>query len=760
MVELKIAAHHKELRQTLTCKYRQTKEIPFDKQGKCHQVYKSYKTGKINPDSIIIFCIIVFTKPFIMYKIYLVLLNLFMVLSFSLQSQTIELEEMASGFNQPVDIKNAGDDRLFIVEKTGQIWILTTGGVKLPTPFLNIVTLVNAGANERGLLGLAFHPEFETNGFFYVNYTGAGGHTRISRFSRSVADPNVADPGSELILMTVNQPFNNHNAGDLAFGPDGYLYIGMGDGGSAGDPGNRSQNPQELLGKMLRIDVDSAIPYGIPADNPFVGSLDTLSEIWALGLRNPWRISFDRLTGDFWIGDVGQNAWEEIDMEPAGSPGGLNWGWRCYEGFSPYNTGGCGPQNSYDPPVHVYPNNTNTGCSVTGGYVYRGSSYPDLYGKYIYADFCSGRIWALYPGSMPGSWENIELLKGATNQYACFGEDNQGELYVGALSQGKIYRIKSSCSLSATPSATAETCHGSCDGVLILEPSSGCAPYTLTLTRSDGTEILFSDTIATGLCTDAYDYVLMDCNGCIVEGSIVLDDVPPVEGSLTSVPETCNEACDGMLTVVPLNGCAPHTVLIESEGFTSTEFENLDLCSGTYSILLTDCNGCEGEAFVTLDDPDDPFTLIAIQDTLYTSPFYINYDWFLNGVLVQSTDTYFFVATQSGEWTVEGTNLNNCKYLSNPVTVTISSISEPGESNLHVFPNPFTHSINIQQEDALAQTIEFIDLFGRVVIPPVQIPSGKATITLPTGNLAPGQYFLMQRKEDGKFYTRRLVKAE
>jgi glucose/arabinose dehydrogenase len=695
-----------------------------------------------------------------MYKIYLVLLISFTLLSLGVQSQTIVLEEMPANFNRPVDIKNAGDDRLFIVEKAGLIWIMSKDGVKLPTPFLDIVSLVNSGANERGLLGLAFHPDYATNGYFYVNYTGAGGHTRISRFSRSMADPNLADPGSELILMTVNQPFNNHNAGDLAFGPDGYLYIGMGDGGSGGDPGNRSQNPQDLLGKMLRIDVDGGMPYSIPPSNPFVGSLDTLSEIWALGLRNPWRISFDRLTGDFWIGDVGQNAWEEIDMEPAGSPGGLNWGWRCYEGFAPYNTGGCGPQNSYDPPVHVYPNNTNTGCSVTGGYVYRGSSYPDLYGKYLYADFCSGRIWALFPGSIPGSWDNIEVLKGATNQYACLGEDNQGELYIGALNQGKIYRIKSSCALNIALQATPETCQSSCDGKLILQPSFGCAPYTLTLTGSDGSEIVVSDTMINGLCADAYDYVLMDCNGCSVAGSVILDEVTPVGGNLTSSLETCNTACDGVLNVVPTGGCAPYTVFIESMGYSSTAFENSDLCAGAYTILLTDCNGCQSESSITLEDPDNPFTLIAIEDSLYAIPLYVNYDWFLNGVLVQTTDFYIFVATQSGEWTVEGTNLKGCKYLSNPVTVNISSVSEPIESNLHVFPNPFTNSINIQQEDASAQTIEIIDLYGRVVIPPVQIPSGNATITLPTGNLAPGQYFLIQRQENGVFYTRRLVKSE
>ncbi|HRW76953.1 MAG TPA: PQQ-dependent sugar dehydrogenase, partial [Saprospiraceae bacterium] len=323
-------------------------------------------------------------------------------------AQDILLEPVANGFSLPVDIKHAGDDRLYIVEKGGRIRISDLQGNVLATPFLDIDPIVNSGANERGLLGLAFHPDYASNGHFFVNYTGNDGDTRISRFTRSTADPDQADPMSELVLLVVDQPFSNHNAGDLAFGPDGYLYVGLGDGGSGGDPGNRSQNPKEFLGKMLRLDVDGGTPYAIPTDNPFAGSAETLPEIWSLGLRNPWRISFDRMTGDLWIGDVGQDQWEEVDMEPAGSPGGLNYGWRCYEGFVPFNTSGCGPANSYVPPVHVYQNTNAIGCSITGGYVYRGSKHPTLYGKYIYTDYCTGIFWSLEPDGQ-GGWINTQL---------------------------------------------------------------------------------------------------------------------------------------------------------------------------------------------------------------------------------------------------------------------------------------------------------------------------------------------------------------
>lgn len=203
----------------------------------------------------------------------------------------------------------------------------------------------------------------------------------------------MRDPDSEVILLTANQPFANHNGGDVHFGPDGYLYTGLGDGGSGGDPQNYSQTPTSLLGKMLRIDVNSGTPYAIPPTNPFVGSTAVANEIWALGLRNPWRFSFDRLTGDLWIGDVGQNEWEEVDFQPASSAGGENYGWRCYEGNAPYNTTGCGAVGNYVAPVAVYANTSSLGCSITGGYVYRGSQYPDLYGYYLYTDYCSGRIW-------------------------------------------------------------------------------------------------------------------------------------------------------------------------------------------------------------------------------------------------------------------------------------------------------------------------------------------------------------------------------
>src|SRR5690349_11300457 len=245
------------------------------------------------------------------------------------------LQPFVTGLINPVSITHAGDNRLFITEQAGRIMIYD-GTRLLPEPFLDIRNLVSSG-NERGLLSLAFHPRYAQNGFFYVNYTNVSGNTVVARYSVSPADPNRANPSSAVLILGVNQPFANHNGGQMQFGPDGYLYIGLGDGGGGGDPGNRAQNLNDLLGKILRIDVDSGSPYAIPASNPFVGSTNVRGEIWSYGLRNPWRFSFDRETGDLWIADVGQGTWEEIDFQPATSIGGENYGWRRMEGSHCFN---------------------------------------------------------------------------------------------------------------------------------------------------------------------------------------------------------------------------------------------------------------------------------------------------------------------------------------------------------------------------------------------------------------------------------------
>lgn len=352
----------------------------------------------------------------------------------------IELQPVISGLDRPLGFAHAGDgsSRVFLVEKAGTIRILQDGRLN-PTPFLDIMDRVNSQSSERGLLGLAFHPDFSETGFFYVNYTNQQGDTVISRFS-AAAGANQADPGSEVILLTVSQPASNHNGGNLVFGPDGYLYIGLGDGGQAGDVFGNGQNGRTMLGAMMRIDADGGTPYGIPSDNPFLGNPDVLDEIWAIGLRNPWRYSFDRQTGDLYVADVGQNMYEEVNIQPASSTGGENYGWPIMEGQHCYPEDAPCSRDGLILPVVEYDH--GQGCSITGGYVYRGQQYPVMDGVYFFSDYCTGRIWGL-ARSADGSWKVAELLQSGL-QVTSFGEDEAGELYVLDFSGGTLYQIQAS----------------------------------------------------------------------------------------------------------------------------------------------------------------------------------------------------------------------------------------------------------------------------------------------------------------------------
>ena len=345
----------------------------------------------------------------------------------------ISLNPVASGLASPVDMADPNDGssrsssgRLFVVEQAGRVRIIRNGQLDA-TPLLDITDRVRC-CGERGLLGIALPPGYTQKGYFYLNYTtDALGklQSRISRFHLS-GDTNIADPDSEQIVLAYDQPFGNHNGGGLAFGPDGFLYIGVGDGGSSGDPDNRAQNLSDILGKMLRIDVETGNPatYTIPASNPFVGQTNARPEIWSYGLRNPWRYSFDRQTGDLFVADVGQNGYEEIDFQPAASGGGENYGWRITEGTHCYNPNPC-DSAGLTLPVADY--DRSDGRSVTGGFVYRGAAWPALQGIYLYADYVSGRVWGLRFTST--GWENRLLLESNRN-ISSFGQDAAGELYV------------------------------------------------------------------------------------------------------------------------------------------------------------------------------------------------------------------------------------------------------------------------------------------------------------------------------------------
>lgn len=361
-----------------------------------------------------------------------VILLLTLTFTWVTHSQTIAIASFGTGFTDPVEITHAGDSRLFVVEQGGRIKILNSNQTVNPTPFLTLTTATISTGGERGLLGLAFHPNYAANGFFYVNYTRTGdGATVIARYTVS-ANPDIANT-TGTVLLTIPQPFSNHNGGSLKFGSDGYLYIGMGDGGSGGDPGNRAQNINELLGKMLRIDVNSGSPYGIPPTNPYAGVAGA-DEIWAIGLRNPWKFSFDRSNGNLWIADVGQGTYEEVNRATA-TESGLNYGWRCYEGNTAYNTAGCAAQATMKAPLAVTNHNSGA-CSITGGYVYRGSLYPNFQGKYFFSDYCLPQI------GMMDNLGNVTFSVNFTdNNFVTFGENVNGELFIGDINNGIIYRI-------------------------------------------------------------------------------------------------------------------------------------------------------------------------------------------------------------------------------------------------------------------------------------------------------------------------------
>jgi glucose/arabinose dehydrogenase len=352
---------------------------------------------------------------------------------------SINLVPVANGFVKPVYLTHAGDDRLFVVEQDGTIRIIQDG-VVLPQPFLNIDPMVGSQGSEQGLLSVAFHPNYAENGRFYIYYTGNDGGTVVARYQVSADDPNQADPNSALVLLTLPQPYANHNGGLLKFGPDGYLYLGLGDGGSANDPLLNGQNKSTLLGTLLRLDVDfDQNGYAIPADNPFVNDETARNEIWAYGLRNPWRFSFDRLTGDLYIADVGQNIWEEVDFQPASSPGGENYGWNIMEGTHCFQADTC-DQTGLVLPVIDYQHLAGS-CSISGGYVYRGQQFLSLYGNYFYGDYCSGKVWSLLR-QPDGTWVNNQVYGRQGMFISSFGEDVKGELYLLSYGDGVVYQIQ------------------------------------------------------------------------------------------------------------------------------------------------------------------------------------------------------------------------------------------------------------------------------------------------------------------------------
>jgi len=394
-----------------------------------------------------------FTHPFQRLSLVFVFCLSFSLIVSAQQPLLIFNNVGATGLNSPLDMKNAGDgtNRLFVVERGGTIKVYSSNFTLLGT-FLTLSGNFTTGG-ERGLLSIAFHPDYENNRYFFIYYTNGAGGVNIDRFRTQAANPNAADAASRTNILTIPKPvvYSNHNGGNLHFGPDGNLYFGLGDSGDAGDPGNLAQNGNSFWGKMLRINVDNFTTppyYTVPADNPYVSDPGVLDEIWCLGLRNPWRWCFDRGTGDMWIADVGQGNQEEVNYQPAGNTGAKNYGWRCYEGSVAYNTTGCLPQSSYVSPIFTYPhNNTTGGFSITGGVVYRGTEFSFLQGYYICADYVSANVW-LIKNNGGGSFTS-GIQAGLPGSMVAFGEAENGDVYAVSLA-GSIFKVNATNPIPVT----------------------------------------------------------------------------------------------------------------------------------------------------------------------------------------------------------------------------------------------------------------------------------------------------------------------
>ncbi len=526
-----------------------------------------------------------------------ILFMLSCISAFAQKPFNLKLQPFAIAKGSVTDIGSAGDERMFVVSQEGIIYILNSDGTYRARPFMSIANKTQPGG-ERGLLGIAFHPQYAQNGYFYLDYTDLNGDTRVSRFSVKPDSADVGDPKSEKLLLTVKQPYSNHNGGQICFGPDGYLYIALGDGGSGGDPNNNGQNKKSLLGKLLRIDVNKAEngkEYAIPTDNPFVNNPDFAPEIWAYGLRNPWRFSFDRATNDLWIADVGQNKLEEVDFQHASSKGGENYGWRCYEGNDAYNTEGCGDKSNYVFPIFQYPHNSTTGgCSITGGYVYRGKIWKDLQGWYFFGDYCTGNIWAT-KRHQNGTFQTEDFGKLGAD-FSTFGQNTDGELFaVQHSSGGNIWRLIIDTCLNVSPKVVSRTgnnfvCQD--DSLRLTAEAEVALSYSYRWFKN-GTQ-LWGNTASEYFVKDAGEYSveLSFAEKCAWRSaSITIAMKPKPDVKIVSLP---NEVLDADSKIALIG--QPPGGIFSGKGVNGAYFNPAEAGIGKHEIKYsyTEPNGCSG----------------------------------------------------------------------------------------------------------------------------------------------------------------------
>lgn len=672
-----------------------------------------------------------------------VLLLALSILSVSLAQAQYTVTPFVTGLSLPVGVENCGDSRMFIIQKRGLIRIANASGVLNSTPFLNLTSIVSTSGNERGLLGLAFHPNFKQNGYFYVNYTAQNdGHaTHVSRFQVNPNDSNQALANSELILLDIPQPYSNHNGGNIEFGPDGYLYIGMGDGGSANDPDGYGQNLQSLLGKMLRIDVDNPQApnnYGIPADNPFVSG-GGRPEIWSYGLRNPWKFSFDKLTGDMWIGDVGQNAWEEIDYEAAGTAGGRNYGWRCYEGnvtTSGVSQAGCPAFSTTAAPVFVY-SHASGNCSVTGGVVYRGSLFSSLYGKYLCVDYCTGFLWEVVPNGL-GGFTGTQVANLSSN-LGCvgFGEDMYNELYF-ADDDGIVYKLTNPSQCNPVAVIQNNDTVGVCNGASAslnaqLNPSLSYQWYLNGTAISGATQSEY-------ITPNAGNYAVVvtnPANSCTDTAEVVIEDLIVLNPAVQVGGPT--DFCEGSSVTLTYLGGPPfqwntgdvsNIISVDSTGSYSVSVSISEFCETTS--IPVNINVFPNPAPPSFSGLDTSYCFnLPLTSTLVGVPAGGTFSG--PGVSGNTFDpAQAGIGTHNITYTI--TDANNCSSQQSISTMVdiCAGVENLQNNNLMVYPNPGNGVFYLNTPASGNLSVRVSDMKGRVVWmnPSLQMKSGKTEIDL------------------------------
>lgn len=688
---------------------------------------------------------------------------LFIILPDIEAQNEIKLTKLVGGLSKPLFITNAGDERLFVVEQAGKIKIIQGNKVEAE-PFLNITDRVNSRNNEQGLLGLAFHPEYKKNGLIYVNYISNGANrTIVSRFNLIPGNSNKVDSLSEKILLVINQPFSNHNGGCLNFGPDGYLYIGMGDGGSANDPQGNGQNKKTMLAKMLRIDINTNNSYEIPTTNPFVNDTSYLPEIWALGLRNPWRWSFDRLNGDLWIGDVGQDTWEEVDYTPASSNGGENYGWRCYEGLADFNQTACSSKNNFVFPIQVYKHNVNAdGCSITGGYVYRGLTCSYLYGQYIYADYCSGYIWAIKKlEGIKDSFVNRKIYQFAKNQISSFGEDVHGEMYLCALAEGSVYSIADTCHFDYKIISKDPDCVDLSNGSIQLESSTMGCEYTYQWSTLQSQSRL--DSLSAGTYTVTLTYAQCQTTEKIKLSNKINKDTACI------TPLFVDKICDGDSALII--ACTSSGKLYQwmRNGVVDSTLHGQRIFvkqGGSYVLstrdsIVYECISYPSDTIWITVHPLPSKPMLEIKgDTLRVDAGFPSYVWYLNGNLIAGSTQNYYIVRNKGFYQVEIIDSNQCRSVkSDSIFVIPTGIHHLLNQGIIVMPNPgngeydFIFGDRFHQDDEL----QILTLDSKLILRQ-KINSDSKNLKISLYNYADGTYlYRLIQNSNGKIISSGLL---